>query len=131
MKMKNRKFPLLGITFLSLSLFSGCAVFLLGAGAAGGIAISKDTIKGNFDKKLDQVWRASREVLIQEGFIRLEDKTHGTIDAEVRKSEVKIEILQISEKTVRIHVKARKGYKLLPNPDLANELYNKIYQKIK
>ena len=128
---RNRRFLISGAGILSLFLSSGCALFLVGAGVGGGIAISKDTIEGHFDKKLDQVWRASREVLMQEGFIRLEDKAHGAIDAEVRKSEVKIEILQISEKTVRIRVKARKGYRLLPNPDLANELYNKIYQKIK
>ena len=126
----NKNWLKLGIAG-SLLLFSGCAIFLLGAGVGGGIAISKDTMEGHFDKKLDQVWKASREVVMQEGFIRLEDKLHGAIDAEVRKSEVKIEILQVSEKTVRIRVKARKGYKLLPNPDLANELYNKIFYKLK
>ena len=114
----------------SLFFLSGCALFLFGAGAAGGIAISKDTIEGHFDKKLDRVWKASREVLMQEGFIRLENRPHSEIQAEVRKSEVKIEILQISEKTVRIRVKARKGHQLLPNPDLANELYNKIFYKL-
>lgn len=121
----------MGILLSSLFLFSSCAIFLLGAGVTGGIAISKDTIEGHFDKKLDPVWKAAREVLMQEGFIRLEDKPHGQIEAEVRKSEVKIEILQVSEKTVRIRVKARKGMKLLPNPDLANELYNKIFNKLK
>ena len=128
---RNKSFVPWAVVVLPLFFFTGCALFLVGAGAAGGIAISKDTIEGHFDRSLDQVWRASREVIMQEGFIRLEDRAHGVIDAEVRKSEVKIEILQISQKTVRVHVKARKGYKLLPNPDLANELYNKIYQKIK
>ena len=119
----------MGMVF-SLFTFSGCALFLIGGGVAGGIAISKDTIEGHFDKKLDQVWRASREVLMQEGFIRLENRPHGQIESEVRKSEVKIEVLQVSEKTVRIRVKARKGHKLLPNPDLANELYNKIFYRL-
>lgn len=113
-----------------LYLFSGCAIFLLGAGAAGGVMISKDTIEGHFDKRMDQVWKASRDILMQEGFIRLEDKPHGEIQAEVRKSEVKVEALQVSEKTVRLRVKARKGHQLLPNPDLANDLYNKIFHKL-
>lgn len=117
--------------FLISSLISCLALFLFGAGAAGGIAISKDTIQGHFDKKLDHVWRTSREVLMQEGFIRLEDRPHGEIEAEIRKSNIKIEILQISEKTIRIRVKARKGHQLLPDPDLANELYNKIFYKLK
>ena len=130
--MKQSKNFLRGIVvLLPFFLFSGCALFLLGAGAAGGVAISKDTIEGHFDRKADSVWNATREVLRQEGFIRLEDRAHGAFDAEVRKSEVKVEITSVSEKTVRVRVKARKGYKLLPNIDLANELYNKIYQKIK
>ena len=131
MDKKDKKNFLISGGLISMSLlFSGCALFLFGAGAAGGLAISKDTIEGHFDKKLDPVWKASREVLVQEGFIRLEDRPHGRIEAEVRKSEVKIEILPVSEKTVRIRVKARKGRNLLPNPDLANELYNKIFHKL-
>ena len=129
--MGPKNFLKLGAGLLCLALFSSCAIFLVGAGVGGGIAISRDTIEGHFDRKLEQVWKASREVLMQEGFIRLEDKPHGQIRAEVKKSEVKIETLQVSEKTVRIRVKARRGLKLLPNPDLANELYNKIFQKIK
>lgn len=128
--MRGKNF-LVGIVLaLSLLLSSGCALFLVGAGAAGGIAISKDTIEGHFDRRLEPVWRAAREVLMQEGFIRSESKSHGEIEAEVRKSQVKVEILQVSEKTVRIHVKARKGHQLLPDVKLANELYNQIFQKI-
>lgn len=115
----------------SLTLFSGCAVFLLGAGAAGGYAISKDTVEGVVEKPLDRVYGASRDVLMREGFIRLEDKPHGAIEGEVKKSQVNIEVVQLTQNTVRIQVKARKGYKLIPDIDLANELYNKINQKIK
>lgn len=129
--MRNKNIWRWGGLISSLLLFSGCALFLIGGGVAGGIAISRDTIEGHFDTRLEQVWKASREVVMQEGFIRLEDKPHGRIESEVRKSEVKIEILQVSEKTVRIRVKARKGHQLLPNPDLANELYNKIFYRLK
>lgn len=127
--MKKKLFWVVGVLILPIA-FSGCALFLVGAGAAGGIAVSKDTIEGHFDKKLEAVWKASREVLMREGFIRIEDKLHGEIEAEVKKSQVKIEILPVSEKTVRMRVKARKGHKLLPNPDLANELYNQIFHKL-
>lgn len=126
----GKKFKIAGLLSLCL-LFSGCAIFLLGSGVAGGIAISKDTIEGNWDKSLDKVWRESREVLMQEGFIRLENRVGGKIEAEVRKSMVEVEILQISARTVRIHVKARKGHKLLPDIDLANGIYNKIFERVK
>jgi len=129
--MGNKNVFKIGGLMACLFLFSNCALFLIGAGVGGGIAISKDTIEGHFDKKLDQVWKASREVLMNEGFIRLEDRPHGQIDAEVKKSDVKVEVLQVSERTVRIRVKARKGLKLLPNPGLANELYNNIFYKLK
>ncbi len=128
---RNKKFLIPAAGILSFFLMSGCALFLVGAGVGGGIAISKDTIQGTWDKPKDRVYNASREVMIQEGFIRLEDKLHGKIEGEVRKSQVDIQITQISQKTVQIHVKARKGYKLLPDMDVANDLYNKIYQKIK
>ncbi len=115
----------------SLLIFSGCAIFLLGAGAAGGLAISKDTIEGTAERPFDRVWNAGRDVIKQEGFIRLENKGAGTIEAEIRKSRVKFEALQITDKTVRFRVEARKTHNLIPDMDLANELYNKIFQKIK
>ena len=128
---RNKKFLIPTAGILSFFLLSGCAIFLLGAGVGGGIAISKDTIQGSWDKPKDRVYNASREVMMQEGFIRLEDKLHGKIEGEVRKAQVDIQVTQISQKTVQIRVKARKGYKLLPDMDVANDLYNKIYQKIK
>ena len=114
----------------SLVLSSGCALFLVGAGVAGGVAISEDEIEGLMEKKMDRVWKASREVIMQEGFIRLEDRAHGQIEGEVRKSEVKIALDALTEKTIRLRVKARKAYKLVPDLELANELYNKIIHKL-
>lgn len=127
----KEKFWIAGGLIFSLVLFSGCPVFLLGAGAAGGYAISKDTMEGVVEKPLARIWSAARDVIMSEGFIRLEDKPHGILEGEVSKSEVKIEVTQLTQRAVRIRVKARKGYKLLPDPDLSNALYNKIFQKIK
>lgn len=118
---------LLGFLFLS----SGCALFLVGAGAAGGYAISDDEIEGVLEKKFDPVWKAGRETLLREGLLRVEDRNRGFLEGEVRKSEVKIEVSQITDRTVRLRVRARKTYKLLPDLDLANDLYNKILQKLK
>lgn len=126
----KQKVWILGGLLTSLVLFSGCPLFLLGAGAAGGYAVSKDQIEGILEKKLDSVYKASRETLMYEGFIRSEDKPHGTIEGEVKKSIVNIEVNQMSERTVRLRVKARKAAKLLPDIELANELYNKIIKKL-
>lgn len=127
--MRQKKFLALAILTLSL-VSSGCALFLFGAGAAGGIAISEDEIEGYFDKPFDRVYKASREVLTYEGFIRKEDRPKGILEAEVRKSEVRVTVRQITEKTVQLRIKARKAYKVLPDPELANELYNKVFKKL-
>ncbi len=127
--MTRKKFlalALLVIPFLS----SGCALFLFGAGAAGGIAISEDEIEGHFDKSFDEIYRRSREVLMYEGFIRKEDRPRGILVAEVRKSEIKVTVKQITEKTVQLRIQARKAYKVLPDLELANELYNKVFKKL-
>lgn len=128
--MRSKNFLRISSLISCLFFFSGCALFLVGAGVGGGIAISRDTVEGHFDKSLDQVWKASREVMMQEGFIRLEDKMRGRIEGEAEKSEVKIEISQVSERTIRVRVKARKSFKLVPNIDLANKIYNKIFKKL-
>ena len=48
-----RKFTVLIILCVALS---GCAVVLVGAGAAGGYAIGKDYIQGETDKNFDRVY---------------------------------------------------------------------------
>lgn len=116
--------------FLSMLLLPGCALFLVGAGAAGGYAISKDTIEGHTEKPLDRVYQASREVLMEDGFIKKEDRGGGKIEGEVNKSVVDIRLKQVTERTVRIRVRVRKAYKLLPDAGLANELYNKLIKKL-
>lgn len=127
--MRQIKFLALAVLTLSF-LSSGCALFLFGAGAAGGIAISEDEIEGHFDKPFDKVYKTSREVLTYEGFLRREDRPKGVLEAEVRKSDVKVTVKQITEKTVQLRIKARKAYKVLPDPELANELYNKVFKKL-
>lgn len=127
---KNRPWLASGL-LLSLLLFSGCPLFLLSAGAAGGYAISKDTIEGMLEKPFDQVYDASREAVRYEGFIRSENPTQGKILADVRNSKVDIDIRQMTERAVRLRVRARTGYNLLPDVKLANEIYNKIFSKLK
>ena len=127
---KNQSWMAAGLIF-SLLLFSGCPLFLLSAGAAGGYAISKDTIEGILEKPFNKVYKASREAITYEGFIRSENPTQGIIEANVRSSKVDIHIRQMTERTVRLQVRARTGYNLLPDVKLANEIYNKIIGKLK
>lgn len=128
--MSKKSFLAAGLV-LSLFLFPGCALFLIGAGVAGGVAISEDEIEGALEKPFDRVYAASREVFVKEGFIKLEDKPHGILEGEVGKTEVKITVNQLTPRTVNLRVKARKGYKVVPDLETANNLFNKISQKLK
>ena len=130
MRIHKKSILAAGLAF-SLFLYSGCALFLIGAGVAGGIAISEDEIEGAVEKPFDRAYQASREVFVKEGFIKQEDRPHGTMEGEVGKSDVKITVSQATEKSVKIRVKARKDYKVVPDLNLANELYNQINQKLK
>jgi hypothetical protein len=120
-----------GVVFALASLVqSGCALLFFGAGAAGGYAISQDEIEGFMDKKYDAVWDASRKVIQREGAILSEDKAAGNIQAQVEKSEVTLKIEQISAASLRVRIQARKSMKLLPDIDLAHNLYNQIIKEL-
>ena len=125
----------LGISFLLLMLvpvaLSGCVVLAVGAGAAGGYAISRDTIEGFTDKDSTVVWQAAQEVLKKQGMIELADKTAGKIQARIEDSEVKFETEQVTTKSVRIRVRARKFWNAFPDMHLAQRIYTLIINEIK
>lgn len=116
--------------FLALSAASsGCALFLLGTGVAGGYAISKDEIEGLTDSKLPKVWTSLREVMREEGVITLEDRDRGHMEGIVGKATVETHVEQATEKTVRIRVKARKTKGLFPDIKTAQSIYGKVVKK--
>ena len=121
----------LGI-FLSILCLSqnGCALFAVGAAGAGGYSVSEDTIEGIQKASYNQAWLALRSTLQKEGAVTLEDKTHGTLHAVVKGSDVEAFISRISDKTVKISVKARKAKSVFPDLDLAESLYDKTAGKI-
>ncbi|MBI3316743.1 MAG: DUF3568 family protein [Candidatus Omnitrophica bacterium] len=129
--MKPRNFLYLFLLFLTLSFpFSGCAIFLLGAGAAGGYAITDDEVEGHTDVPLKKAWKAAEAVIEQEGAIILRDETAGKIEGLVEGSEIKVGLEQVTSKTVRVRVKARKTKGLFPDIKRAQDLYGKIIKKI-
>ena len=109
--------------------FSSCAVFLVGAGVAGGMAVSKDTAKLEIDKNMEQAWSAATGAIKQLGVITAENKKAGTIEADVRDVKVKVTIIQMTPKSVRVEVKSRKN--MMPQMDLSTEILNKIHEQLK
>lgn len=133
--MKRNYIKLLGIAviigFLGLTV-SGCVFILGGAlGAAGGYAISSDTVEGMVDKNYEEIWDASTRVANIMGNVKFKDRQKGYIEAEAGKTKVNINIEKITEETTKIRIKARKYYKLMPDISLAQKIYTKIMQEAK
>ena len=120
---------LIGLLMVLLGISTaGCALFLVGAGAAGGVAISKDTATVNVDKSFEQAWNVTYKQLESMGAINLQDKKVGKIGANIQNSEVTANIKRLTRKTVTIEIKARKN--LLPNVGLAQDILNAIIQQL-
>ena len=115
---------------LAAVMLSGCAALLLGAGAAGGYAISKDSVKNDFDLSRSQVYRVSRDVVNQLGLITLEDERHGLLKATVEGVTVTVTVKPMTRKTVEVTVAARNNL-LLPEIGVAQSVYTKILERLK
>ena len=113
---------------MTLSL-SGCAVLLVGAGAAGGYAVSRDSVKNNFDLPASEVFRISRTIIREAGLVTTEDERHGMLKAVVEGADVTVTIKPISKRTVELKVKARDNL-LIPKIDIAQSLYTKILERL-
>ena len=107
---------------------SGCAAVLIGAGAAGGYALSKDSVKNHFDISRDRVYARSLRVAKEMGLVTLEDAKKGLIKAEVKGADVTITVEPVTKKTVELKVKAKDRF-LVPKVDIAQEVYTKIIEK--
>ncbi len=127
MKMKHARVAVVAALFAGG--LSGCAVFLLGAGAAGGYAISKDSITNHYDLSSTVVYQAAREVIGDEGLVTLEDEHRGLIKAEVLDANVTIQVRKVSDRTTQLQVKARNDL-LLPKIAIAQNVYNKIDRRL-
>lgn len=105
----------------------GCAAVLIGAGVAGGVAISEDTAKLDADASYSRAWKATYDTLQEMGAITTQDKDSGKIEASIQDTKVDARLVPLTSKTVRIQIKARKN--LLPNMDLAMMIINRINNK--
>ena len=118
-----------GVVAVALCLsLTGCAAVLIGAGVAGGFAISKDTAKLERDTSYRRAWSASLDVIEDMGVVESHDKTAGTIEATVQGAKINATVSQLTDSTVQVTVKARKN--LLPKINLAMDIVNRIGKKI-
>ncbi len=127
--MEIRKLLALLLTAASFAL-SGCPVVLVGAGLAGGYAISKDSVTNHYDFSRDRVYGSSLAVLKEMGQVTTEDSKNGLVEGKVKDVTVTITAKQLTKKTVELKVKGRNQLKM-PAVDVAQEVYNKIDDRLK
>ena len=120
---------MLFICFVLASMLTayGCAAVLIGAGVAGGVAISEDTAKLEVDTSYNRAWNVTYDTLKSMGAVNLQDKDSGKIAANVQDTKIEAKVLPLTPQTVRIEIKARKN--LLPKMDLAMTIINRINSK--
>lgn len=106
----------------------GCAPIWIGAGAVGGYAVSHDAIRSHFEVSEGVLYDLSRDVLRDFGFITEEDERRGRLRGEVDGVTVTITVEPVSDRTVRLTVRARKF--LLPRIHTAHKVYNAIRDRL-
>ncbi len=131
--MKARKLyhhGVLGLLLLAVTFFSSGCFYLVfgGAAAAGGYAISRDTIQGEIDRDFSQVWDTAIEVVSIMGRIESQNSEMGQIIAIIQGARVTINLTQLTPSTIRIKVKARRSG--FPRIGLAQEIYLKVTNQV-
>jgi len=114
--------------FLLPMLFQGCAAVLVGGGAAGGYAISKDSVEGIVDGKKQDLYKQAFDVAGEYGVVTLQDRNTGLIEFLSEEIKVKINIEQVTPGASRIKVAARKN--LLPKVQKAQEIYTAVLKEV-
>lgn len=120
-------FGVLSVLGLSVGL-CGCPLVLVGAGAAGGYAIGKDSVENHYERSADHVYRHSLAVAKEMGRVTLDDRDRGVIKAEINEAHVTITVKKMTPRTVELKVKARGA--MMPKVEVAQEVYNKIHGRL-
>ena len=117
------------LSVISLGL-SGCPLVLVGAGMAGGYAISADSVRNTYDLPRDTIYLAGLGTIKEMGQAIIEDSSHGVIQAKIGDINVTIAVTSLTRRSVELKVKARNPL-LMPSLDIAQEVYNKINDRLK
>lgn len=111
--------------------FTGCVaapIVLIGAGAVGGYAISRDTFEGNTNKTQEELWDASNKILSIMGSVESSDRKRDELSGHVNGATVWITVVPVNFSTTKLRIKARKN--LLPAIGIAQDVYAKVLSQI-
>jgi hypothetical protein len=120
---------LLALLILGTISSSGCTLFLIGAGATAGYAVSKDSVRNQFDLPKEYLFEQSMEVARQMGMVTLEDQSRGLIKMKLIDTTVTITTRSFTNNSTELKVKGRNKF-LMPDIDAALSVYNKIVERL-
>lgn len=115
------------IAFASLSLLivgTGCYSTADGHMRAG-VPLAKDRLVTRYDRGVNQVLNAAREVLKRNGQIQTDDSAGSALYAKVNQRNVWIKVSEVDEKVSEVTVQARTRMGTA-DIDLASKLNNEI-----
>ena len=119
----------ISIVVCAAMLLSGCVYMVIGGvAAAGGYAVTRDTIQGETDKKFDDVWQAATDIVAVMGTVKSESYELGKLEGIVNGARVNLSVSQLTPSTVRLTVKARKF--IFPSIANAQNIYVKIMNRV-
>lgn len=125
--MKKNAFALLSAVCLG-ALLCGCVNTVDGRSRAG-LPISVDTKESTYERPVDQIFAAAKDVLKLNGTLVSENTINHSLEAKVDTRTVWVAVDEIEPKISRVRVQARtKGGR--GDIDLASEIDKQIYGKL-
>ena len=128
--MKHRKVRAVVLLLVASLSLSGCFYMVLSTvAAAGGYAISRDTIQGETEEDFDRVWDTAVDIISILGTMNSQSHELGKITGIVNGARVTINITQLTTATIRLTVKARKS--IFPSITNAQNIFVKIMNRVR
>ena len=125
----SRRFKALLLLGPILCLLTGCVYLVIGGlGAVGGYVVSPDTVEGVTGHDAVSVFDAAIDVLSIMGTIEERNERGGMIISRVSGAKVTVSIYSLTDKTVRLTVKARKTF--VPKISISQEVFVKIINQL-
>ncbi len=109
------------------SLVSGC-VHTVDGRSQPGLSMAKDTIESRYERPVDQIFAAAKDVLKLNGTLVSENTVNHSLEAKVDTRTVWVAVEEVEPKVSRVRVQART--KSGGDIDLASELDKQIYGKL-
>ena len=125
--MKKNAFALVAVVCLA-TLLGGCVSTVDGRSRAG-FPIATDTKESSYERPVDQIFAAAKDVLKLNGTLVSENTINHSLEAKIDTRTVWVAVDEIEPKISRVRVQARtKGG--LGDIDLASEIDKQIYGKL-